>query len=353
MRTVMAGKPAERIPTMPQLCQDTAVRIFEPDWIEGVRRCLEEPAVIYDYVIRLVRQIGCDGLRMFVQPAPIKTEREGDMVYQVNSVGERVARCDLLGGCGMVPFAPLPRLETLDDARRAVAGRRYSDEQIDRLRQARDRVPDLFVASSPSGITFDPYTAIQPREAAYMDVLERPEFVHAVFELLLESAIENGESLLRTGIDAFYIGDAAASASLISPRHFERFCVPYYQRFCKHFAGRDILIYLHVCGNSKPILELMADTGVHCIEPLDSVAGVSVADAKRRVGARVVLMGGVNTVLLSRGAPDEVRAEAIRCCREGGPERYILAAADMIPPDTSLANLQAMVDVATKSQWRE
>ena len=36
MRTVMAGAPAERIPSMPQLCQDTAVRVFEPDWIEGL-----------------------------------------------------------------------------------------------------------------------------------------------------------------------------------------------------------------------------------------------------------------------------------------------------------------------------
>jgi len=160
-------------------------------------------------------------------------------------------------------------------------------------------------------------------------------------------------SSIDVGIDAFYIGDAASSASLISPKHFAEFSLPAYQEFCRRFADRDVLIYLHVCGNSSPILELMADSGVHCIEPLDTLAGVSVADAKRRVGDRVVLMGGVHTMILCSGSPDEVRQDAIRCCLEGGPEGYILATADMVPPETPLANLEAMVAVARDSLWRD
>ena len=113
------------------------------------------------------------------------------------------------------------------------------------------------------------------------------------------------------------------------------------------------MIYIHLCGNSNLILEMMADSGAHVVEPLDPLGGVSVADAKRRVGDRVALMGGVNTLTLSRGTPSEVQAEAIQKCREGGPYGYILAAGDMIPPDTSRENLQAMVDVATKSLWKQ
>jgi uroporphyrinogen-III decarboxylase len=64
-------------------------------------------------------------------------------------------------------------------------------------------------------------------------------------------------------------------------------------------------------------------------------------------------MGGLNTLTLANGTPDEVRVEAIRKCREGGPLGYILAAGDMVPPNTPLENLQAMVDVATKSLWRD
>jgi uroporphyrinogen decarboxylase len=164
--------------------------------------------------------------------------------------------------------------------------------------------------------------------------------------------IRKAEKVLQAGVDAFYIGDPAASASLISPKHFEQFCLPAYQAFCRHFTNSDILIYIHVCGNSAPLLEMLADTGAHVVEPLDPLGGVSVADAKRRIGHKVALMGGVNTLTLANGTADEVRAEAIEICRAGGPTGYVLAAGDMVPPLTPLANLQAMVDVARYSQWR-
>ena len=197
------------------------------------------------------------------------------------------------------------------------------------------------------------YSELRGRAQALIDLYDRPQFVSAVMDLLADTMIQIGEKLLSTGIDAFYIGDPSSSASLISPRHFERFCFPGYRKFCRHFAETDILMYLHICGNSNPLLEMMADTGAHCVEPLDPLGGVSVADAKRRIGSQVALMGGVNTLTLSRSTPEEVRREAIQKCREGGPTGYILAAGDMVPPNTSLENLRAMVEVATQSRWRE
>ena len=207
-------------------------------------------------------------------------------------------------------------------------------------------MPDLFVASAPGGITVNTYMNLRGSEQAMADIVERPDFVAAVFDMQVEAMIRRSEALLAAGIDALYIGDAAASASVISPRHFARFCLPAYRKFCEHFRSRGTLIYIHVCGNSNPILEMLADTGAHTVEPLDPLGGVSVADAKQRIGDRVALMGGVSTLTLAHGTPEEVTAEAIRKCREGGPYGYVLAAGDMVPPVTSLANLQAMVDVA-------
>ena len=354
MKRVMKGEKAERIPSMPQTCHDTGVRVYDEDWIEGMRRCLEDPILIHDYVIRLSEEIGCDGMRLFPLPKTAETVRKGDEVYQLDPDTDNViGKCDLHGGGWIVPVPPPPVIETLDEARKAVRARIFSDEQIDQIKRSRERVPDFFVASGPGGLSMDPYTAMRGRIKAYEDLFLQPDFVQDVHEMILEMAIENCERLLKTGIDAFYMGDAASSASLISPKHFEEFSLPAYQKFSKHFSGTDILIYLHVCGNSSPILELMADSGMHCIEPLDSLAGVSVEDAKRRVGDRVVLMGGVHTLILADGTPEEVRKEAVRCCLEGGPYRYILASADMVPPGTSLENLKAMTDVATNSQWRK
>ncbi len=360
MRLAMQRAPAPRIPVMPQICHDLPVRIyageFAPDWIDGMKRCVEDPGLIYDLVIRLVRQTGCDGLRLWVKPEPLRLARAGDQLIALDPEnGARIGRIDTHGGGEMVPDRPPPPVDTLPEYRSRLAQllSEFSDQKMDLLRQARGRVPDLFVASSPGGVTMNTYTNLRGREQAMIDFYERPEFVSAAMDMQAETMIERAEKLIPTGIDCLLIGDPAASASLISPRHFERFCLPAYQKFCRHFKDRGILIYVHICGNSRPILEMLADTGADAVEPLDPLGGVSVADARRRIGSRAALMGGVNTLTLAGGSPALVRAEAIQKCREGGPQGYILAAGDMVPPITPLENLQAMVDVATRSLWRD
>jgi hypothetical protein len=359
MSMAFRRQPTPRIPTMPQLLRDTAVHIYEQedgvDWIEATRRCLESLTLSEEYVIRLARHTGCDGIRMRVAPEPLKIARKGDdLIVLDKKTGERIGQIDLHGGGGVMPDRPEATVDTLDEVRTRldamVTG--LTDESIAVLRDMRDRAPELFIATPPGGITMNTYTILRGRVQAMEDFFDRPDFVKTTMMLQAETVIKRAEKILTAGVDALYIGDPAASASLISPRHFEQFCLPAYQMFCAHFKQRDVLIYIHVCGNSNPILEMLAASGAHVVEPLDPLGGVSVADAKRRIGGRVALMGGVNTLTLASGTADDVRNEAIQKCREGGPHGYILAAGDMVPPQTPLANLQALVDVATKSLWR-
>jgi len=359
MLSAMRREPTPRIPTMPQICHDMPIRVYAheagDDWIETLRRSLAEPALLYDCVIRLAEEVGCDGLRLFVSENPVQAERADDELVVVDPrTGRRSGRIDIHGGGRFVPDDPPPLVESVEDARRRLDAMvaDVTDEKIQLLADARARVPTHFVASAPGSITMDTYVVLRGRERALVDLCELPDFVEAVLDLQVEAVIRRAERLLTTGIDALYIGDPSASGSLIGPWHFEQFCLPAYRKFCDHFKDRNVLIYIHVCGNSNPILEMLASTGAHVVEPLDPLGGVSVADAKRRIGGRVALMGGVNTLTLSQATPEEVRAEAIHKCREGGPHGYVLAAGDMVPPDTPRENLQAMVDVATKSLWR-
>ena len=358
----MRRERADRIPTMPQIWYDLPLRIHAQedgngDWIDGMARCAETPRLIYDQLIRLARDTGCDGVRLFALPAPQRVTRTEDELIVRDASGERIGRIDVMGGGAFIPDMQAPPVESLADAKTRLdaMARELTPgcEKIEALKEARESVPDLFVASAPGGITINTYMTLRGSDQAMADLIERPDFVAAVLTMQAETMIRRAEALVTAGIDALYIGDAAASASVISPRHFEQYCLPAYRMFCAHFRRTGILIYIHVCGNSTPILEMLADTGVHTVEPLDPMGGVSVADARRRIGGRVALMGGVNTLTLAQGTPDDVQAESIRVCREGGSRGYILAAGDMVPPVTPRANLQAMIDVARKSQWRE
>ena len=178
MRAAMRRQPTERIPTMPQICHDTAIRLYESvldgDWLDGLARCIEDPALIYDYVIRLVEDVDCDGIRLFVKPEPMKVRRIGDQLIVVDQdTGERIGRIDTMGGGGFVPDKPPPPVETLAEAKERLDQmvRDFTDAKLEMLQAARARVPHRFVAAAPGGITMNTYTTLRGRVQGMLDFL--------------------------------------------------------------------------------------------------------------------------------------------------------------------------------------
>jgi hypothetical protein len=139
--------PDGRIPTMPQICHDLPVRIYagdfpEPggDWLDGMQRCIEDPAVIYDLVIRIVRQVGCEGLRLFVKPEPMRVVCQDDeLIVLDRETGDRIGRIDTHGGGALVPDQKPTPVESLEEYRTKLELLRheFTDEKMALLRSAR------------------------------------------------------------------------------------------------------------------------------------------------------------------------------------------------------------------------
>ena len=204
---------------------------------------------------------------------------------------------------------------------------------------------DMFVVGVPGQFTVETLSYIQGMEQTLMDIVERPDFIKKITERKLEVSIESAKAMAQLGVEALYIGETFGQ--FMSPEQFKVFCLPYFQRFVDVLKSSGILIYLHMCGRVEHLFELAAETGVHCFEPIDEVAGTRIREAKDILGSRMALMGGVNTVVLSSGTVGEVRRECTRCIREAGENGgYILAACDMLPTETSEEKVAAMVAVA-------
>lgn len=202
-----------------------------------------------------------------------------------------------------------------------------------------------FIAGHVPGQTMNSLVLQRGSINAMMDLYDYPEKVHKAFEYFTNKSIELGKAFLKTGVDALYIGDAWSSASVISPELFEEFCLPYYKKMTDTFHEMGTKVYLHICGNSEPILELMTQSGVDAIEPLDPLGGVRLDDALARVGRKVALKGGINTLTLLNGSVEEVRKETEECLdifRDA--KGYIFGTGDDIPRDTRVENVLAMCE---------
>jgi len=352
-RTAMGGGVPDCVPFIPQICPPHAVLALGMDYQSTMLEIVRNPALANDLVFECARQYGVDGVRTWIEPAPRDAVKVHGLWYgQDPETGERLGRIDFEGGGGVLP-PEKPTIHTEEDIEAipvTSADELLASGRLDSAKVVIDKAgDDYFVMSPPGDHTPQYITSLRGNQQAMLDLMDRPDFCHLTLEKGLQIAIENATALSRIGIDALYIGDTFGG--VVGPRHFREFFVPYSTRFVNEmrarFAERCPLIYMHICGDSTQLFELMADTGVDCIEPLDPLGGVEVADAKRRVGQRVALMGGMHTAKLAHGTLDEVKADIGRCLSEGAPGGgYILACGDMLPTETSREKVEAMTEAA-------
>lgn len=335
------------VPVLPQIWLDHAASISGIDPLS----IMEHPEMGYRAMLITARHYGLDGFRTFLIYEARRVVREGDMVYEVDPrTGEKIGLVDLEGGWGVKPFGPPNYVQDLDDVARIPvpsAQSYWDDGRCEHLRQVvREAGENHLVVGTALGFTMN-WLLTQRGDKAMYDLYDQPGLVHALFEKGLQIAIEMARAMRAAGVELFMMGDASASCDVISPQHFREFVFPYYKSYCAEIHELGALTYVHVCGNQTPLAEMLADSGVDCIEPMDPMGGVDPAEMKRRVGHRVALMGGVSVLTLLRGTPREVEEEARKCILKAGRDGgYILAAGDMVPRDTPEDNIRALVNTA-------
>ncbi|MBN1542507.1 hypothetical protein JW992_10205 [candidate division KSB1 bacterium] len=189
-------------------------------------------------------------------------------------------------------------------------------------------------------------------EAMIMQTVDDPEWVHEFLRILQRRKIEFARSLAGARYDILELGGGDASTTVISPRLFNEFVAPYDSEViaAAHEAGQRIVY--HTCGGMMPILEdiaAMQPDAMETFTPRDMGADVDLAEAKRRIGDRVCMIGGFDQFHFFKGCtPADTRAavrRAFESAGEGGG--YILAPSDHFF-DADLPLLQAFGDEARR-----
>jgi uroporphyrinogen-III decarboxylase len=108
-----------------------------------------------------------------------------------------------------------------------------------------------------------------------------------------------------------------------------------------HDAGAPVR--LHICGNTRPILEGMGRLGCEIID-LDWM--VPMDEARAKIGPEPLLLGNIDPVeVLRNGTPESVY-EAIGGCHEQSGPRYVVGAGCEVVRDTPLENMRALTRYA-------
>ena len=185
-----------------------------------------------------------------------------------------------------------------------------------------------------------------------MSTFDDPEWLHALLGILQARKRTYIRSLKGARYDILELGGGDASTTVISPDIFNEYVAPYDAPLIEeaHNAGQRIVY--HTCGGMMPILEDIANMRPDAMETFTPKAigtDVDLAEAKRRIGVKVCMIGGFDQVNFFKGCtPEQTRAEVRRCFKEAGDGGgYILSPSDHFF-DADLILLDAFADEARK-----
>ncbi len=206
---------------------------------------------------------------------------------------------------------------------------------------------DILIGSIVGGTIWS-IEGMQDWDQFAIDLAEHPEVIHAEAERKTQAALARFASLADAGADFIHVvNDVAFNAGpFISPRQFREFITPHLYRQVQAIRSLGAIPFVHTDGNIMPILDDYLSLGAACFQSVDPMAGMDIAEVKRRCHGKLALMGNVQCNLLQDGPLEAIRKSARYCLEHasaGGG--YIFGTSNTIFPGMPLAHYEYMLDV--------
>lgn len=193
---------------------------------------------------------------------------------------------------------------------------------------------------------------MMPFDTFLIKLFEEPQLVKALVKMSVDVNLELAKEAASRGIKVVYTGDDYAynSGPIFSPAIFRNIFYPELKRVVSGYKELGLYVIKHTDGYIAPLLVMIVDSGFDCLDPIDPIAGMDLAQVKKEYGNRICLKGNVDcSTTLSFKGTDEVIAESRKCLEAamaGGG--YILSSSNSIHSAVKPENYAAMVETLKK-----
>lgn len=331
-----AGRDIDRLPCVP-IVGNTAARVI------GVKVSdfRGNGALIAKAHIEAYKLFHYDNIRVFT-----------DLYTQAEAMGSEVIYPeDETAYLGRPVISLDAKLSNLDEIDRLEPADPYKDGNLPEHLKAMEIVADAVGKEVPvGGAVTGPFTNasfLVGAENLVRLTMKRPEAVHKLCRVSLETNLRYVDAVIAAGATPS-LTDAMSSSTVISPRLFRKFSLPYLKILIDHIHSKGKKVTLHICGKTDGIWEDMVQAGADCLS-IDNDADI--ARAKELVGGRVMLMGNVRpSETMLEGTPEDVRAATAAVVRKTFDSRkgIIIASGCSLPTETPFANIHEMLNTVRR-----
>lgn len=207
-----------------------------------------------------------------------------------------------------------------------------------------DRLPILAYVPAP----FTTGMMLSDPNKFLIATIKDPEHVKAVMEISLNAAIEFCYHIIDAGGLPILV-DPLASSSVISPKAYKQFALPYERRLIDFLHRYDLDVILHICGDTKPIIDLLPQSNADLV----SVDRVHMPEVITHLASKMRIIGNYDTSKIAFSSPtiiaNEIK-ELVRCSMHA-PKGYVAATGCEIPVQTPKENVKAFVNASKEVGW--
>ena len=186
----------------------------------------------------------------------------------------------------------------------------------------------------------------------YTMLIEEPELIKYMSELILEQNIEHIRATAAAGGDAIFIDDATATSDMISPQMYEEFSLPYIipqVKEIQRLGKKAILIYF---GGIADRVDMIKSTGADILMMECSMKGYvnDYSEIAKKLNGAMCIAGNLDPYNDIEITTDEELEAKIRNMNKKGKEygRYFASTGSPLTPNTSVKRIQKYIELSQK-----
>ncbi len=167
----------------------------------------------------------------------------------------------------------------------------------------------------------------------------------------LAGGLANAQRLRDLGVEAVFTASDIADnhGPFFSAPQMDRFILPYLHDWAAGVRQLGLYAILHTDGQLTPLLDDLADSGIHALQAIDPVAGMDLAETCRRVGDRLCLCGNVDCGVLLDGPPEAVYELTRQTLAAGSSAAgFVLGTSNAVAVETPVEHYRAL-----HQAWRD
>lgn len=193
---------------------------------------------------------------------------------------------------------------------------------------------------------------LMPFDEFIIKIMDDPQLVVDIVNMTVDVNIELARQAVQRGVKVIYTGDDYAynSGPMISPAMFNDMFGEPLRRVIGAYKEMGLYVIKHTDGNIMPIIDIIINAGIDCLDPIDPIAGMSLDHIKKTYGNRICIKGNVDCAnTLTIYGVEETIEETKNCIKTAGPgSGFILSSSNSIHASVKPENYVAMLDTWKK-----